>query len=248
MEKNIIFGIRPVMEAIQGGRDIDRILISQNLKGPLAKELTELIQEKGINFKQVKPERIDWVTRKNHQGVIAYLPPVEYQNIEQIVGKSLEEGRSPFVLLLDGITDVRNFGAIARTAECAGVDAIVLPEKGSVSVTPDAIKTSAGALFRIPVCREKNLYFVLKHLKNRGFTIAAASEKGDTDYRKAEYKGPVALILGAEDKGISSQLLKMADAHVSIPVRGEIGSLNVSVAAGILIYEVLRHRDKTNVG
>ena len=248
MEKNIIFGIRPVMEAIQVGRDIDRILISQNLKGPLAKELTELIQEKGINFKQVKPERIDWVTRKNHQGVIAYLPPVEYQNIEQIVGKSLEEGRSPFVLLLDGITDVRNFGAIARTAECAGVDAIVLPEKGSVSVTPDAIKTSAGALFRIPVCREKNLYFVLKHLKNRGFTIAAASEKGDTDYRKAEYKGPVALILGAEDKGISSQLLKMADAHVSIPVRGEIGSLNVSVAAGILIYEVLRHRDKTNVG
>jgi 23S rRNA (guanosine2251-2'-O)-methyltransferase len=242
MEKNIIFGIRPVMEAIQGGRDIDRILISQNLKGQLARELTELIQKKGINFKQVKPERIDRVTKKNHQGVVAYLPPVEYHDIEQIVGKSLDEGRSPFVLLLDGITDVRNFGAIARTAECAGVDAIVLPEKGSVSVTPDAIKTSAGALFRIPVCREKNLYFVLRHLKNRGFTIAAASEKGDTDYRKVEYQGAVALILGAEDKGVSSQLLKMADAHVSIPVKGEIGSLNVSVAAGILIYEVLRHR------
>jgi 23S rRNA (guanosine2251-2'-O)-methyltransferase len=242
MEKNIIFGIRPVMEAIQGGRDIDRILISQNLKGQLARELTELIQKKGINFKQVKPERIDRVTKKNHQGVVAYLPPVEYHDIEQIVGKSLDEGRSPFVLLLDGITDVRNFGAIARTAECAGVDAIVLPEKGSVSVTPDAIKTSAGALFRIPVCREKNLYFVLRHLKNRGFTIAAASEKGDTDYRNIEYKGPIALILGAEDKGVSSQLLKMADAHVSIPVKGEIGSLNVSVAAGILIYEVLRHR------
>lgn len=243
MEKNIVFGIRSVLEAIQGGRDIDRILISQNLKGDLAKELLYLIKEKGIHFKQVTPERIDWVTRKNHQGVVAYLPPVEYQDIEQIVEKFLEEGKTPFVLILDGITDVRNFGAIARTAECAGVDAIVLPEKGSVSVTSDAIKTSAGALFRIPVCREKNLYFVLRHLKNRGFTVTAASEKGETDYRKVNYKGPVALIMGAEDKGVSSQLLKMADAQVSIPIKGEIGSLNVSVAAGILIYEILRHHE-----
>ncbi|PRY98247.1 23S rRNA (guanosine(2251)-2'-O)-methyltransferase RlmB [Marinilabilia salmonicolor] len=243
MAKEIIYGIRAVMEAIQGGRDIERVLISENLKGNLAKELQDLIREKDITFKKVKPERIDWATKNNHQGVVAYLPPVEYHNIEKVVEDLLEQGKEPFVLILDGITDVRNFGAIARTAECAGVDAIVLPEKGSVSVTSDAIKTSAGALFRVPVCREKNLYYVLRHLKDRKFTIAAASEKGDIDYRKADYKGAVALIMGAEDKGVSGQLLKLADAHVSIPIRGEIGSLNVSVAAGVLIYEVLRHRD-----
>ena len=243
MDKNIIFGIRAVIEAIQGGRNIERVLISQNVQGKLAKELLEALQENNINFKKVKPERIDWVTRKNHQGVVAYLPPVEYQPFEDVVEQAFQNGKSPFVLVLDGITDVRNFGAIARTAECAGVDAIVLPEKGSVSVTSDAIKTSAGALFRVPVCREKNLYFVLRHLKNRAFTIAAASEKGDKDYREAQYQGPLALIMGAEDKGVSGQLLKLADYHVSIPIRGEIGSLNVSVAAGILIYEMLRHRD-----
>ncbi len=243
MAKEIIYGIRAVIEAIQGGRDIERVLISENLKGNLAKELYDIIREKEVTFKKVKPERIDWATKKNHQGVVAYLPPVEYHNFERVVENVIAGGRDPFVLVLDGITDVRNFGAIARTAECAGVDAIVLPEKGSVSVTSDAIKTSAGALFRVPVCREKNLYYVLRHLKDRNFTIAAASEKGDVDYRKAGYKGPVALIMGAEDKGVSGQLLKMADAHVSIPIRGEIGSLNVSVAAGILIYEVLRCRE-----
>lgn len=242
-EKDIIFGIRTVIEAIQGGRNIERVLISQNVQGKLAKELMEVIKENSINFKKVKPERIDWVTRKNHQGVVAYLPPVDYQDFETIVDKVLEEGKDPFVLILDGITDVRNFGAIARTAECAGVDAIVLPEKGSVSVTSDAIKTSAGALFRVPVCREKNLYFSLRYLKNHNFTIAAASEKGEKDYREAQYSGPMALIMGAEDKGVSGQLLKLADEHVSIPIRGEIGSLNVSVAAGILIYEMVRHRD-----
>ncbi len=243
MAKEIIYGIRTVMEAIQGGRDIERVLISENLTGNLAKELQELIREKDVTFKKVKPERIDWATKNNHQGVVAYLPPVEYHNIENVVEDLIAQGKEPFVLILDGITDVRNFGAIARTAECAGVDAIVLPEKGSVSVTSDAIKTSSGALFRVPVCREKNLYYVLRHLKDRNFTIAAASEKGDIDYRKAEYRGSVALIMGAEDKGVSGQLLKLADSHVSIPVHGEIGSLNVSVAAGILIYEVLRHRD-----
>ncbi|PWD99981.1 23S rRNA (guanosine(2251)-2'-O)-methyltransferase RlmB [Marinilabilia rubra] len=243
MEKDIIFGIRAVIEAIQGGRNIERILISQNVQGKLAKELMDVIKENNIHFKKVKPERIDWVTRKNHQGVVAYLPPVDYHDFEEVLEASFDKGKEPFVLILDGITDVRNFGAIARTAECAGVDAIVIPDKGSVSVTSDAIKTSSGALFRVPVCREKNLYFVLRHLKNRNFTIAAASEKGDKDYRKVEYKGPKALIMGAEDKGVSGQLLKLADAHVSIPIRGEIGSLNVSVAAGILIYEMVRNLD-----
>jgi len=242
-EKNIIYGLRAVIEAVQDDRDIDRILISENLQGQLAKELMQLIKEKELPFQKVKPERIDWVTRNNHQGVVAYMSPVEYQDVEKVVEDVIKSGKTPFVLVLDGITDVRNFGAIARTAECAGVDAIVLPEKGSVKVTPDAIKTSAGALFRVPVCREKKLYYVLRHLKDRDFSIIAASEKGGDDYRKMDYKGPVALIMGSEDKGVSGQLLKMGDAHVSIPIMGDIGSLNVSVAAGILIYEVLRNRE-----
>jgi len=242
MKKDIVFGIRPVMEAINAGKSIDKILISLTLKGTLVHELQLLAKSKGIRCDRVIAERIDRVTKKNHQGVVAYLSPIEYQNIEEVVEKLLSNTKTPFILILDGITDVRNFGAIARTAECAGVDAIVIPEKRSVSVTPDAIKTSAGALFRIPVCREKNLYYVLRHLKNRGFFVAAATEKGETDYRTVDYPESVALIMGAEDKGVSSQLLKITDAKISIPIYGNIGSLNVSVAAGILIYEVLRNR------
>ncbi|SFD91981.1 23S rRNA (guanosine(2251)-2'-O)-methyltransferase RlmB [Thermophagus xiamenensis] len=242
MKKDIVFGIRPVMEAINAGKSIDKILISQTLKGSLVYELQDLIKSKGIRCDRVVPERLDWITKKNHQGVVAFFSPIEYQKFEEVLDKLLSRPKAPFILILDGITDVRNFGAIARTAECAGVDAIVIPEKRSVSVTPDAIKTSAGALFRIPVCREKKLYFVLRHLKNRGFFIAAASEKAETDYREVDYPESVALIMGSEDKGVSSQLLKIADAQISIPVRGSIGSLNVSVAAGILIYEMLRNR------
>ncbi|MFW6043078.1 MAG: 23S rRNA (guanosine(2251)-2'-O)-methyltransferase RlmB [Marinilabiliaceae bacterium] len=242
MEKNIIYGIRSVIEAIEGERSIDKILVRQNLQGPLANQLMNLIKENELTWQKVPVERINKLTRNNHQGVVAYISPVEYRDFYTVLDEVSRTKEDPFVLFLDGITDVRNFGAIARTAECAGVDAIVLPEKGSASVTSDAIKTSAGALFRIPVCREKKTYFALRHLKGRGFTIAAASEKGGDDFRKVDYKGPVALIMGAEDKGVSPQLLKLADAQVSIPVVGDIGSLNVSVAAGILIYEVLRNR------
>ena len=242
MEKNIIYGIRAVIEAIEGGRSIDKIMIQKNLQGQLFQELMNQIKSYDLTYQKVPPERINKITRNNHQGVVAYISPVEYQDFFTVFDEVSQKKETPFFLILDGITDVRNFGAIARTAECAGVDAIVIPEKGSVSVTPDAIKTSAGALFRVPVCREKKPYFVLRHLKNRDYTIAAASEKGAEDFRKVNYSGPVALIMGSEEKGISHQLLKIADHHISIPVVGDIGSLNVSVAAGILIYEVLRSR------
>ncbi len=242
MKNNIIYGLRAVIEAIEGGRDIERILVSQNLQGPLAKELMELIKVHDISFQKVKPERINWVTKNNHQGVVAYMPPIEYQDIEKVVESVTETGKTPFLLVLDGITDVRNFGAIARTAECAGVDAIVLPEKGSVSVTADAIKTSAGALFRVPVCRVKKLYYVLRYLKGKDFSLVAATEKGGDDYKNVDYSVPVALIMGSEGKGVSPQLLKLTDSQVFIPVLGEIGSLNVSVAAGVLMYEVVRAR------
>ncbi len=241
-EKNIVFGIRAVIEAIRGEKEIERVFVQDSLKGDLAKELMDLLNEKKVNFVTVPVQRIERLTRLNHQGVVALMSPVEYQDIEKVMEGVKASGQVPFVLVLDGITDVRNFGAIARTAECAGVHAILLPEKGSVKVTADAIKTSAGALFRIPVCRSRNLYYVLRDFKAQGYVVAAASEKGGDDYRKVDFKGPSALILGAEDKGISPQLLKLADARVSIPVLGAIGSLNVSVAAGILVYEVVRHR------
>ena len=174
--------------------------------------------------------------------MVAIVSPVDYQNLEKIVEQAIAAGREPMVLILDGVTDVRNFGAIARTAECAGVDAIVIPDKGSAPINGDAIKTSAGALYRIPVCRVPKIWYSMKFLKESGFEILAAFEKGDTDYRKANLGGKLAIVMGAEDKGISPQVLKMCDTNIFIPIKGEIGSLNVSVAAGILIFEALKQR------
>jgi 23S rRNA (guanosine2251-2'-O)-methyltransferase len=245
-ERDFIFGIRSVIEAIQSGKNLERVLFKDGLQTStqdgLFKELMTLIKEYDIDHQKVPVQRINRVTDKNHQGVIAYLAPVDYQDINVVVSAALAAGKKPLVVVLDGITDVRNFGAIARSAECAGADAIVIPEKGSAQITSDAIKTSAGALFRVPVCRVPKLWYTMKFLKESGFFIVAASEKGDTDYRKHEYKGPVALVMGSEDKGISSQIMKMADQMVTIPVKGEIASLNVSVAAGILIYEIQRNK------
>ena len=195
-------------------------------------------------------EKINRITRKNHQGVVACLSAVTYYNVEEVVPVLYEEGINPFLIVLDGITDVRNFGAIARTCDCAGVNAIVIPERNSVSVNADAIKTSAGALNYVPVCREKNLVNVVKFLKTSGYKVVGASEKSSVNYTKVDYTGPVALILGAEDKGISNDLLKLCDDFVSIPEFGNINSLNVSVAGGVMMYEVVRQRlnDNQNSG
>lgn len=241
-EKNAIFGIRSVIEAIQSEKNIEKILVKTGLQGELYNELMAVARQHGVYCQNVPVERINRVTDKNHQGVVAFISPVDYQDFESVVGQALAKGKQPVVLILDGITDVRNFGAIARTAECAGVDAIVIPEKGSAAINADAIKTSAGALFRIPVCRVSRLWYTLKYLKENGFTIFAASEKSEVNYRDPEYTGALALVMGAEDKGISTQVVKMVDKTVAIPVKGEIGSLNVSVAAGILIYEMVSRR------
>ncbi|MDO5570267.1 MAG: 23S rRNA (guanosine(2251)-2'-O)-methyltransferase RlmB [Bacteroidales bacterium] len=244
MEKNeMIFGIRAVIEAIQAGKDIDKVMVKTGLEGELAKELFTALRGTGIPMQNVPMERLNRITRKNHQGVVAFLSAVTYQKLEDIVPNLYEEGKVPFIVMLDGITDVRNFGAIARTCECAGVDAIVIPEKGSVSVNADAIKTSAGALHHIPVCREKSIYQAIRFLQQSGFKIVAASEKASQSYTKInDYKDPVAIVMGAEDTGISNENIKICDSLVSIPQFGEIGSLNVSVAAGILLYEVIRQR------
>lgn len=243
MERNeYIFGIRAVMEAIEAGKDIDKILIKKDLQGELASELFDLIRQYRIVTQKVPVERINKITRKNHQGVVAILSAVTYHSLENLVPQIYEEGMLPFVVVLDGITDVRNFGAISRTCECVGANAVVIPERGSVTVNADAVKTSAGALHYLPVCREKNVVTAVKFLKDNGYQIVAASEKAQITYTQADYTGPVAIVMGAEDTGISPEVLRLCDTMVSIPQFGNIGSLNVSVAAGVMMYEVVRQR------
>jgi 23S rRNA (guanosine2251-2'-O)-methyltransferase len=239
---DMIFGIRAVAEAISAGKEVDKILIRKDLSGELAGELFSLIKGSDIVVQRVPQEKLNSITRKNHQGVIAFISPINYQPIEEIVASLYEQGKVPFVLVLDHLTDVRNFGAIARTAECAGVDAIIIPSKGSVSVTADAVKTSAGALMNIPVCRVASLYNTVKYLKSSGLQVLGASEKATKNYTDADMTLPLALVMGAEDKGISTEILSLVDTTVSLPQYGKIASLNVSVAAGVMIYEVLRQR------
>ncbi len=242
-EKNeMIFGVRAVIEAIQAGKEIDKILIKKDIQSDLARDLFAILKQTSIPVQRVPVERIDRITRKNHQGVVAFISPVTYQHTEDLVPFLFEQGKNPLFIMLDGITDVRNFGAIARTCECAGVDAIIIPSKNSVSVNADAVKTSAGALLTLPVCREHNLTQTLRFLKNSGFKIIAATEKGDYDYTKADFSSPTCLIMGAEDKGVSYDNLALCDEWVKIPLFGSIESLNVSVAAGILIYKAIEQR------
>ena len=241
-EKDMIFGLRPIIEAVESGKEIEKIFIKRELGGELAQQLWNLVHERQIPVVKVPVEKLNRLTRKNHQGAIAYLSPVVYQHIEDIIPVLYEEGKTPFVVVLDGVTDVRNFGAIARTCECAGVDAIVVPMKGGAAANADAVKTSAGALHIIPVCREISVQKAVQFLKDSGLTIVAASEKAVQDYSQADYKNPLAIVMGSEDVGISPEVLRLCDQMVSIPVLGKIQSLNVSVAAGVLIYEAVKQR------
>lgn len=243
-EKEMIFGIRAVIEAIEAGKDIDKVMVKRELSGDLFMELVQLLRTYEIPMQKVPVERIDRVTRKNHQGVIAFTSAVTYQRLENIVPMLYEEGKIPFILVLDGLTDVRNFGAIARTCEVAGVHAIVIPERGSVTVNADAIKTSAGALHTIPVCREQSLKEAIVFLKNCGIKVVAATEKAVDYYTESDFTAPVAIVMGAEDMGVAADHLRVSDELVRIPQAGNIQSLNVSVAAGVLIYEVVRQRGK----
>lgn len=245
--EDYIYGIRAIIEAIDAGKEIDKIFIKKDLHGDLIAELTERIRQHHIPTQRVPVERINRITRKNHQGVLAMLSAVTYHRLDHLVPQLYEEGMLPFIVVLDGITDVRNFGAIARTCECAGVDAIVIPERGSVSVGGDAIKTSAGALHRVPVCRERSIVNAVKFLRENGYKVVAASEKVDINYTCEDYTSPVAIVMGAEDTGISPDVLEQCDTMVSIPMMGHIGSLNVSVAAGVLMYEVVRQRLNANL-
>ena len=238
----MIFGVRAVIEAVEAGTSIDKIFIKHDATGELSRELLQLASERKIPVQRVPLEKLNRLTRKNHQGVVAFISPVDYYDVEEIVTRLYEEGHTPALIVLDGITDTRNFGAIARTANCAGFDAILIPDHGSVSVTPEAIKTSAGALFHIPVCRCRNLVDAVRILKASGIRLFGASEKAAHDYTGADFNCPTAIVMGAEDVGISPKVLRECDDLVSIPMRGSISSLNVSVAAGVMMYEVVRQR------
>ncbi|MBO8438652.1 MAG: 23S rRNA (guanosine(2251)-2'-O)-methyltransferase RlmB [Bacteroidetes bacterium] len=241
--EDMVFGIRAVIEAVEAGKEIDRVLLKRDFSGELAGELFAVLKDNGIRPQRVPVEKLNAITRKNHQGVIAYISPVNYQPIEEIIASVYDRGETPFIVVLDHITDVRNFGAIARTAECAGVHAVVIPSRGSVTVTADAVKTSAGALLTLPVCRPKSLEDAVKYMKSCGLQIVTASEKASTNYTKADMTLPTAIIMGAEDKGVSATLSAISDVAVSMPQFGKIASLNVSVATGILLYEVVRQRN-----
>jgi 23S rRNA (guanosine2251-2'-O)-methyltransferase len=238
-ENEMIFGTHAVIEAVQAGKEIDKILVK---RGELLRELLEAVKGRDITIQRVPQERLDRLTRKNHQGIIAFIPAVAYQRLEDIVPWVYEQGKNPFIVLLDGVTDVRNFGAIARTCECAGVDAIVIPSRGSVTVNADAVRTSAGALHTLPVCREKSIAQSIRFLQASGVKVIAASEKAADNYTSAACDVPVAIVMGAEDEGVSAGNLRICDRIVKIPQFGTIGSLNVSVASSILIYEVVRQR------
>ena len=241
-EKNYIFGIRAIIEAVEAGKTIDKLFIQKGLHNDLFAELWKLVRVKRINYKHVPLEKINRLTRKNHQGVFAFISPIDFHNIEDVIPKLYEEGKNPLVLVLDRITDVRNFGAIARTAECTGVDTILIPEQNAAAINADAIKTSAGALHKITVCRTWNLKLALQFLKDSGIQLIGCTEKTQDNMYKPDYSPPTAIIIGSEEDGVSPEFLKMCDAKVKIPMRGKIASLNVSVATGVILYEAIRQR------
>lgn len=238
----MVFGIRAVIEAIRSGKEIESLFIQRGIGGSLLNELKEVMNEYGITAQQVPVEKLNRITPKNHQGVIAVISPIVYQKIENIIPEIFEKGEVPLILILDAITDVRNMGAIARTAECGGVHAIVIPAKGSAQINPDAIKTSAGALYKIPVCRHDNFMQTVRFLQESGLQLVCCTEKTNDYIYKPDYTAPTAIIMGSEEDGIRNEIIRIADHLAKIPMFGEIGSLNVSVSTGIILYEAIRQR------
>ncbi len=246
-----IFGRKPVLEAFNSGRRLDKVLILKDASGDEIKQLRLLAHKAEIPVQNVPREKLDGLLRKyaakqqkepNHQGVVGFLSLIEYYTLDDVMNKALSQGKNPLLVILDGVTDVGNFGAIARSAEALGADAVVVPSQGSAQINSEAMKASAGALNRIHVCREKSLITAIKFLKASGVKIYAADMKG-TDVAKADWNLPVALVMGSEGFGVSSEVLKLCDDTISIPMQGPTESLNVSVSAGIILYEAMKARN-----
>jgi len=241
-QQEMIYGIHPVMEALNSGRDLEKVFVQRGAGSDAFRELMKLLRQYDVPYQVVPVEKLNKLTRKNHQGVVAYISPVSFCNIEDVIPGLYEAGRTPFLLIFDRITDVRNFGALLRTAESAGVDAVIIPSKGSAQLNSGTIKSSAGAIYKIPICRANNLKNVIEFLKESGIKIAAATEKTDKLHFETDLSGPIAIIMGSEGEGVSGEYLKKTDVQLRIPMLGEIESLNVSVAGGVLMYEVVRQR------
>jgi len=243
MEKtSMIFGTRAVIEAIRAGKEIEKIYVQSGLNNDLIKEMITAAKEKKVPYTFTPQQKLNHLSSKNHQGVICVLAEISYCSVDDLIHRAFSDGRDPFLLVLDRITDVRNFGAIARTAECAGLDGIIIPEKGNAPISADAVKTSSGALNHLPVARSEELKKTFALLRENGIRIIACTEKAKGNIYAEDLTGPVALVVGSEEDGITPELLRLADAQVMIPMKGKVGSLNVSVSAGVAIYEAIRQR------
>jgi 23S rRNA (guanosine2251-2'-O)-methyltransferase len=243
MEKaTTIFGIRAIIEAVKSGETIDKVFIQKGLRGELFQELEYLLRNEGINSSYVPVEKLNRLTRGNHQGAVAQISPIEFHNIDDLVMSVIESGKTPLFLLLDQLSDVRNFGAIVRTAECTGVSGIIIQKKGGAPINGDTIKTSAGAIFKIPICKVDHIKDAVFHMQSSGIKVIAATEKAEDYLFDVSFKEPCAIVMGSEGKGINPSVLKVVDNQAKLPILGEIASLNVSVACGAFLYEAVRQR------
>jgi 23S rRNA (guanosine2251-2'-O)-methyltransferase len=241
-DESLIFGLRPIIEALRAGKEIDKLFVQSGLKSELFSEMMSLLKQHDVAFQYVPVDKLNRLTTKNHQGVVGYISSITYHKIKDILPEIIEKGKAPLLLILDRITDVRNFGAMVRTAECSGVDAVIIPSHGAAQINADAIKTSAGALHKVPVCREENLKTVIDFLKECGVQIVACTEKTTDYYFQIDFTVPTAIIMGSEENGILNEYIQKSDAKAKIPLLGGISSLNVSVAAGIILYEAVSQR------
>ena len=239
---DIVFGTRPVLEAINSGKTLEKLFIQKNLKKEILEKIKSKLSNKKINISYVPKEKLNRITKKNHQGIICYISPISYQPIEEIIQRVFEKGKDPFVIILDRITDTRNFGAISRVADASGVDAIIIPEKESAIITSDSIKTSAGAINYIPICKVKSLRNTANFLKESGLKLVSCTEKGDTKFYDEDLTSPCCIILGSEKDGISNSLMDISDERLNIPMKGNVESLNVSSSASVILFEVVRQR------
>lgn len=240
--EQIVYGVHSVTEALQAGKDIEKVVLQNNVHGEWLPRIRKILAEREIPFQFLPPEAMNRLVKGNHQGVAAFLSPIQYQAIEDLLPAIYESGEVPLLIILDRVTDVRNLGAVARTAECCGVHAIIVPARGSAQINADAIKTSSGALMNIPVVRSMNLKHTLSFIKESGLKLVAATEKSEQPVWKVNFTDPTAIILGSEETGISPEYLKMCSDFAMIPMQGQLASLNISVAAGMFLYEVTRQR------
>ena len=237
-----IFGLRAIMEAISSGKTVDKVFLQKGLHGDLFNQLESLLHAEGINTSYVPIEKLNRLTKKNHQGAVAQISPVAFHDMEALVLQVIESGKVPLFLLLDQLSDVRNFGAIIRTAECTGVDGIIIQKKGGAPVTGDTIKTSAGAVFKVPICKVDHIKDAVFYMQASGIRVVAATEKTNNTLFDVSFKEPTAIVMGSEGRGINPSILKVVDDKAKLPLLGEIESLNVSVACGAFLYEVVRQR------